>query len=293
MYTKSKSFLITFFFLILLDISPATSQIYMECSVTTTCSDIDVFHISDLTDAHAELNTQTNYPYKVCCRATGTTLSVSNEISGGIIGLSYPTDAHVEIGSQINYGFHIKLQSGNGYVRCDYLDSCSGYETCVASISGFTDAHIGDCVTNPYQIKICCSIETLDLTLNLNATKVSWNDGIKVYGKATKDGLPLNLSNVTIKFNNKVYCLLETNSTGDYECSFAIPKERIGNYNITATVIDKDSLEEKTVWKVLKTYMYYGYQPSGKDMSCYENPKKIQNPDGSIDIIMVNICVWK
>ncbi|MFN6992535.1 MAG: hypothetical protein ACK4MM_07445 [Fervidobacterium sp.] len=282
-----------FIFMILLNFPLVESQIYINCTVTTTCPDVDVFHISDLTDAHAELNTQNNYQYKVCCKATGTTLSVSNEISGGIIGLSYPTDAHAEIGNQMNYGYHLKLNPGTGYMRCDFLNSCDGYETCIVSLSGFTDAHVGDCVTNPYQTKICCNIETLNLTLNMNSTKVSWNDGIKVYGKAMRSGLPLDSSNVTIKFDDKIYCFLQTNSTGDYECSFTIPKKRIANYNITATVVDKDTLDEKTESRTFKTYLYYGYQISKNDMSCYETPRVIQNPDGSVDIVMVNVCVWK
>lgn len=296
MLNKSKNIILMIFlsfFIVLLSIPLIKSQIFINCSVTTTCSDVDVFHISDLTDAHAELNTQSNYQYKVCCRANGTSLSVTNEISGGIIGLSYPTDAHVEIGNQTNYGHHLKLNPGVGYMRCDFLNSCSGYETCVASLSGYTDAHVGDCVTNPYQIKICCNIETLNLTLNLNATKVSWNDGIKVYGKATRSGLPLDSSNVTIMLDNKVYCFLQTNSSGDYECSFTVPKKRIANYNITANVVDKDTLDDMTIWKTLKTYLYYGYQISNNDMGCYETPRVIQNPDGTVDIVMVNVCVWK
>lgn len=277
----------------ILNISLAESQIYINCSVTTSCQDVDVFHISDLTDAHAELNTQNNYPYRICCRAEGTTLSVSNEISGGIIGLSYYTNAHVEIGNQTNYFYHLKLVPGTGYMLCDFVNSCSNYETCIASLSDFTDAHIGDCITNPYQIKICCNIETLNLTINLNATKLTWNDGIKVYGKATRSESPLSYSNVTVKFDQETFCYLQTNATGDYECSFTVPKKRINNYNITATVIDKDTFEEKTVWKSIKMHLYYGYQISNKDMSCYETPKIIQNPDGSVDIVMVNICVWK
>src|SRR4030042_3816776 len=93
------SFFISMFLLVCLS---SAKNVYLNCSVSTTCQypNVNVLSISDLSDAHAELNSQSNYPYHVCCSPVNTTISVSQEISGGFIGLSYPTDAHAEIGTQ-------------------------------------------------------------------------------------------------------------------------------------------------------------------------------------------------
>ena len=56
------------------------------CSVTQTCNDTDVFHLSDYTNAHAELNNQSNYDYIVCCRETiGTTLGTGGGLGSAVL----------------------------------------------------------------------------------------------------------------------------------------------------------------------------------------------------------------
>jgi hypothetical protein len=266
----------------------------ITCTVETSCSYTHAFRISDLTDAHAELSTQSNYPYIVCCRIDGTSLAVTQEISGGFIGLSYPTDAHVESGNQNNYGYHLSFNPGYGDVYCDVADSCDGYDTCLVSISGLTDAHVGDCATSPYQKKICCSFGLLDISLNLNASKVQWREDVKVWGKATKNGLPLQNAEVYVRINGIDHCQLQTNSTGDYTCTFNVKKERIDNLNVSATVFDPSSLKQKTTYKNLTVFIGFGFEDKGnKDLICREIPKSIQNPDGSIDVVIMKICVWK
>jgi hypothetical protein len=135
---------------------------------------------------------------------------------------------------------------------------------------------------------------SLVITLNLNASKAQWGDGISVWGKATKNSLPLQDATVYVKVNKEVYCMVQTNSTGDYNCAFEIKKERIDNLNVSATVIDPTNLKKKTAYKTLSIIAKFGYEDYGKkEMVCEEMPKAIQNPDGSIDVIMVKICVWK
>jgi hypothetical protein len=266
----------------------------ITCSVETSCSYTPAFRISDLTDAHAELSTQSNYPYIVCCRIDGTSLTVSQEISGGFIGLSTPTDAHVEAGSQNNYGYHLEFRPGYGDVFCEVADSCQDYDTCLVSISDLTNAHVGDCTTNPYQKKICCTFGSLVITLDLNASKAEWGDDIKVWGRASKNNLPLQDATVYLRVNKEVYCTVQTNSTGDYSCIFKVKRERIDNLNVSATVVDPTSLKKKTAYKTLSIIASFGYEDYGKkEMVCEEMPKVIQNPDGSIDVAMIKVCVWK
>jgi hypothetical protein len=266
----------------------------ITCTVETSCSYTNVFRISDLTDAHAELNTQSNYPYIVCCKIDGLSLSVSQEISGGFIGLSYPTDAHVEEGNQNNYGYHLHFNPGYGDVFCDATDSCDQYDTCLVSISGLTDAHVGDCMTNPYQKKICCSFGSLEISLNLNASKAKWGEDLRAWGKAKKNNIPLQNADIYVRVNGIEYCHLQTNSTGDYSCTFNVKKERIDVFNVSSTVVDPSSLKQKTTYKNFSVFMSFGFEDkNNKDVICREIPKSIQNPDGSIDVIIMKICVWK
>jgi len=264
------------------------------CSVETSCSYTHVFRISDVIDAHAEMNTQSNYPYIVCCRIDGSTLTVSQEISKGFIGLSNPTDAHVESGNENNYGYHLQFNSGYGEVFCDVADSCQEYDTCLVSISNLTNAHVGDCTTNPYQKKICCSLRLLDISLNFNASKAQWGEDIMAWGRATKNNLPLQNADVYIKINEENYTQIKTNSTGYYNFTFNIRKERIAKLNVSATVIDPESSKEKYVSKDLVVFLGFGYENlDSKNSLCRETPKPIQNPDGSIDIVIFKTCVWK
>ncbi|MBU5688520.1 MAG: hypothetical protein KQA41_02305 [Candidatus Aenigmarchaeota archaeon] len=265
----------------------------ITCSIETSCSYTGVFRISDLTDAHAELITQTNYPYVVCCRIDGASLSVSQEISGGFIGLSNPTDAHVEAGSQNNYGYHLEFNPSYGSIFCEVSDSCENYDTCLVSISDLTDAHVGDCTTNPYQKKICCSFGSLEININLNASKVEWNGGLKVWGKTTKNGAPLQNADVFVFINNELYCQIKTNSSGDYACEFNIKRNRIGQFIVFAKVIDPSNLKEKISYSTINVFIDFGFKEKGKNIVCEDIKKLIQNPDGSIEEANVKICTWK
>lgn len=143
-------------FLLVFFLKPVLSN--LSCEVTTNCLYTGVFHISNQTNAHAELNNNTNYDYKICCRDTENETTLETGCSGiyeTLLKLSNETNAHVEEKTQSNYNFPVCLNVSTT-IYCNYATSCFGYDTCVASISGVTNAHVADCVTNPYSIKICC-----------------------------------------------------------------------------------------------------------------------------------------
>lgn len=147
------------FILSILLISILPSQtLALTCSVDTTCSGIVVFKMSSTSNAHAELPTQTNYGYYVCCSDSG----LGNSCSGNYavaLRLSSDTNAHVEKNTFSNYPNQVCLSTSTGSVDCNYASDCttlgSNY-VCLASISSDTNAHVGDC--NAYQTKVCCSI---------------------------------------------------------------------------------------------------------------------------------------
>lgn len=133
----------------------------LSCSITSgSCANTTVLKISATTNAHAELPDQDNYTYYVCC--SGNTLGIS--CSGNydtFLKLSGLTNAHVEKKTQSNYANFacLSMTNGDSTITCDYATDCSSLGelyTCLASISGETNAHIGDC--NAYPAKVCCAI---------------------------------------------------------------------------------------------------------------------------------------
>lgn len=137
-------------------------NVSLNCFVSVYCPDTLVFKISDFKDAHAETSSMTNYIYNVCCRTGNDTLSNSCASPDVIpLHLSNVTDAHAEKNTQSNYNTNVCLNAPTKTVTCGYTtDTCAnaGFETCLATISGDTDAHVGDCVTQPFANKVCCKI---------------------------------------------------------------------------------------------------------------------------------------
>lgn len=140
--------------LILLTIPLVTATI--NCTIKNeTCIDIDVYHMSNLTNAHAEQNNESDYDYIVCCNASGTTLGTG--CGTGVINLSSSTNAHAEMTNESNYPYSVCLNASNGTISCYYSsDPCP--QGCLGTISDNTNAHVGNC--SYYSTYICCDHTT-------------------------------------------------------------------------------------------------------------------------------------
>lgn len=133
----------------------------LSCTITSgECSGITVFKLQSLNNSHAELSNQSNYSYKVCCVGE----NIGSNCSGNhsvVLKLSGDTNAHVEQSGSSNYTKNVCLSHdlAEGTIVCSYANDCStlgeGY-VCLASMSGITNAHIGDC--SAYSLKICCQV---------------------------------------------------------------------------------------------------------------------------------------
>jgi len=139
----------------------------LSCTISnSTCADTDVFHISALTNAHAEQNNESNYSYVVCCKET-TNHTLSTNGGTIIIRLSASTNAHVELGNESNYAYPIYLNASNGSIVCSY-QTASCAEACLGTVStnitGLnTNLHIADCSTDPYATRICCNYSNVTI----------------------------------------------------------------------------------------------------------------------------------
>ncbi len=139
----------------------------LSCQASQSCSASDLFHISNLSNGHAEINTLTDYPYRICCSSSETLSTSCASPDARLISLSSTTDAHAERYNQTNYSIQICLSSLQNTVSCSFVNSSgsglsictsAGFNTCVATLSGYTNAHSADCITNPYDLKVCCKI---------------------------------------------------------------------------------------------------------------------------------------
>ncbi|MBS3052066.1 MAG: hypothetical protein J4428_01690 [Candidatus Aenigmarchaeota archaeon] len=161
-----------------------SAQAQLSCSVGDVCVGTEVLHMSASSNAHAELNNESAYGKKLCCSITEGTLSVDVKDTGGLIALSANANAHAQMNNESSYGYRVDLIASSGPLTCAYANSCAAYDTCLLSISNSTDAHIGDCVTDPYATKLCCSGSNAKKVyasgqLNLSSGWDSkWNTGI-------------------------------------------------------------------------------------------------------------------
>ncbi len=157
----------------------------LECYLDTAGSDCDsgyteVMHISSVFNAHAEFANQSDYGNYVCCKEVyGETLGTncSHSKAEPILNLESLTNSHVEKVSQSNYAHELCLSPTDNYnISCSYDTSCTGDETCVASISdGDTNLQVGNCTgSQAYDTKICC--DTQDDTPSQGGCVVPYDD---------------------------------------------------------------------------------------------------------------------
>ncbi|MEE9525510.1 MAG: LamG-like jellyroll fold domain-containing protein [Candidatus Woesearchaeota archaeon] len=166
----------------------------LSCTVTTSCSYTDVMHLSNTSNAHGELNNNSDYSYKVCCNeTTGATLTTT--CGTELLHLSNQTNAHAENSSESDYDYNVCLDSPTGNITCSYESSCAAWDTCVVSLSNYTNAHLGDCTTDPYTTLLCCNFTStanqppthtqpiLNSTSGTNTT----DENLTVYNQSTAD----------------------------------------------------------------------------------------------------------
>lgn len=170
---------------------PNSISASLSCSIETTCDSpgVVILKMSDTTNAHAELPSQSNYENLVCC--TGVT-GLGNECSGEyetVLKLSAETNAHVEENTESNYENNACMSITSGSISVGYQpDDCSGYDTTVASISAETNAQVGN--STEYVSKVCATATGTALTFNISENSIGFGDLSSSSARyATSDGL--------------------------------------------------------------------------------------------------------
>jgi cysteine-rich repeat protein len=138
-----------------------------------------VMRVSDTTNAHGELASQTNYERVVCCNfGAGGTSCASNNL---VLRISSQTNAHAESPSLMipNYNVNVcydSLQNGrrvDAGVNCNTLNN----EIPVVYISNITNAHLEGSGLSPqnYASKICAGVNLTENPPTCTITSASWS----------------------------------------------------------------------------------------------------------------------
>ena len=221
--------------LMVLTIFSSFAYAELSCEVITTCSSgyADILHMSNYTNAQAELANGTDYNYKACCKDSGIwSYTVNSSCDGGteVLHLSNWTNAHVEKATLANYTFNACLYSPNATFVCGYqAGNCNGWETCIAAISNDSNAHIANCTPDPdYNIHVCCNISynidldwdndgTLDSADTLEGTGSTLNTdlAVTILVDGTQQDSPSGTKEVQFKHEGTTFVKFDYDFDGD------------------------------------------------------------------------------
>jgi hypothetical protein len=234
------------------------TPIHFSCWVAATSSEcaahggISIIHISNYTNAHAELNNQSNYALTICCNNTNSNLTTDCSGAETILKLSGQTNAHAQLGNitgadEYNHSVCLKTENPANALNCEFRQAdCLINETCIVKLSNSTNAHLEDCSNANYSHRICCELILIaDLVPPVfNASETLPVNGT-IYNQS--DIIPLQVSldeNVTvtalIDYPNSTSEILNLNYTGTnwyYNATF-INTYPVGRYNITFNATD-------------------------------------------------------
>jgi len=141
----------------------------LSCNIRTTCNTDEITILKFADSGHASTPDSVNaYSNKVCCKSANNRVTATQILTGtgldtanGYLRLSSTTNAHSELFNTITplYNNLLKFIS-TVTVNCASKTACLDEETCLFSMSGDTNAIVGDCTKFPTK-KICCTSGSL------------------------------------------------------------------------------------------------------------------------------------
>jgi hypothetical protein len=207
------------------------------------------------------------------------------------------------------------LTASNGYITTQTLleyneSGISGYKaegntsgrtyftnyTVNATKSGYTTSSKQINLTSSQSIYLTLVTSEYLLTVSLSSAAFWWNDPVNISIQATRGGTPVVGGNVTILKNSIAVCSQSsaTDSNGRYSCIFNAANN-LGSYPIQVNVTDP--LGDITNTSSLIVKITLGSTELEKirapQVSCYDIPRIIVNPDGSLQKTKTKVCVWR
>jgi hypothetical protein len=129
------------------------------------------------------------------------------------------------------------------------------------------------------------------VTIELNATKVWWNDSVSASGVARyANGTGIS-GDVCIEVDGNNYDCPST-TDGNWSCVFNAPT-KIGLYTVKVNITNSTGFVFQNSTS-LTVSPFYGKSPLGTvDRIVYELPMLIQDMNGEIRVVLARIMVWK
>jgi hypothetical protein len=133
----------------------------LTCSVRDTAcvgDEVEVFRMSNVTNAHAGTAAGSGYGESVCCGEVCNLSTSCSDVHDTVVTLSADDNAHAAADG--SYGTDVCLSVPYGEADCTYGPSCAAEYECVATVSGDNNAHVADCDgdADDYATKVCCRI---------------------------------------------------------------------------------------------------------------------------------------
>lgn len=158
-----------------------------------------------------------NYSRTVALTCSNNFTSASDSVtvnvaasSTAVLRLNRETNAHVQSGRLTDFPIPAFLGSSRDVITCDYRESCTGFQTCVASLSSQDNAHIAAC--NQLPVQVCCSIGRVNITAPSAANITNPNRTI-----------------TTIETDNETITILNTGKLCESSCEDALRGKIITN----------------------------------------------------------------
>lgn len=289
-------FLFAFSFLFVVDNSEAAPS----CSFRSSCNAGEVCIFSVFQENNSHVGNCSYYGTQACCNET-TTVTIRSGSCNANEGVVFSTfqENNSHVGHNDYYDTKVCARFASNPVVVNVRSSCLSGEACLASKFQDNNTHVGTCTY--YSDNRLCLRELLNvtITISLNNTAPSWSQGIRATGKATRaDGsnVDTNANDLNIYLNGTLYCTNETDSNGDYACDFSAPSTT-GIYLANVTVVDPTTSRTWSNTTSLSVKPSFGetaaIEKTAASVSCYEEPRIVQNPDGTLKIAYVRVCISK
>ncbi len=277
------------------------SEAAPECVFRSgSCNAGEVCIFSVFQENNSHVGNCSYYSTSVCCNET-TTVAIRSSCNAGE-GIVFSTfqENNSHVGHNDYYSTKVCARFANNPVVINVRSSCLSGEACLASKFQDNNTHVGTCTY--YSDNRLCLRELLNvtITINLNTTTPSWNEGVRATGRATRDGgstVDTNANDLNIYLNGTLYCTNETDSNGDYVCDLSAPST-LGIYGVNVTIVDPTT--SRTWYNTSSSFTIrasFGEaatsQSEAGSVSCYEEPRVVQNPDGTLKIAYVRVCISK
>ncbi|MFH8038978.1 MAG: CARDB domain-containing protein [Candidatus Aenigmatarchaeota archaeon] len=134
--------------------------------------------------------------------------------------------------------------------------------------------------------------QNVSIIISLNKKTFWWNESIVSSLKIVRrNGSNVVNGYVNISLDKEKKCEGYTNNEGKFSCTFLAPL-RIGLFNLDVVVQDPLSTKYFFNSTIIEIKLSIGEDiEKAKIVSCHEEPRLIINPDGTIQLVKVKVCV--